>query len=83
MMICLPRQLTIGRDEKTIIAMRRRVSSVADSIGSLKILLKITSEKVIAIKKNKAMEANKDGPWASKNLTHDARLWSPDETIAA
>ena len=81
MTICLPCQLTIGREEKTMIAISRRVSSVADSIGSLNKLRRTTSAKVIAIKKNRAKEARMEGPWASRDLTHEIFRSSADDDI--
>jgi len=62
-----------------MIAINRRVSSVADSIGSLKTLRSTTSANVIAIKKNSARDARMEGPWARRILAHDDMDCSPDE----
>ena len=64
--MCSPRQEITGSAENTMIAMNRRVSSVADSMGSLATERKTTSKKVMTIRANNTVAASKDGRRASQ-----------------
>ena len=59
--ILFPFQLIIGSDEKTIIAISNRVSSVADSIGLPNKLRSMTSAKVIVMSMKRALAASHVG----------------------